>query len=286
MSPFQTLFRLPRGFMQLLLIIAVLAAVAAAQAEARAPVDDAGPRVALTLVGIALVGVVASLIARRFCRLWRQERLERAEWLRRLDLAQRWHAALWLAVVLATMFALDWPTVVRANFGLARWVLIDDLLLLLPVVTPLLLSWGAFHQIEAALAGDVLPGRADGAEASSSRWRFAFWQARQHLAILLAPLLLLMAAEDLLRLTAPTLLEDQWAGLWAIPAILLLLAAFPLLLRRLWRTTPLEPGSLANRLQATLRNQGARVRGICVWHTDGRMVNAAVAGCSSWRPSF
>jgi STE24 endopeptidase len=265
--------------MQLLLIIAVLAAIVGGQSADIVPVSHASARAMLAIAGMLLVGIVASLITWHFVKLWYRAQLTRREWLRRLDRAQRFHTMLWLGIVLLTIFGLKWPQLVRVNWDLAHWPLVDDLVLLVPVVVPLLLSWAAFYQIELAIATDESPD----APPRDSLARHLWGQTRQQLATLLLPALLLLGVEDVLRRVAPQLLDDRLAWLWAGPALLLLLIGFPLILKRLWPTEELPAGPLRERLQNLLSEQGQQVRNFFVWHTGGRMVNAAVTGCL---PSF
>jgi STE24 endopeptidase len=57
-----------------------------------------------------------------------------------------------------------------------------------------------------------------------------------------------------------------------------ILVLFPVLLRHVWETRPLPPGPLRSRLEDTAERAGFRVRDILVWHTNGMVINAAVAG--------
>ena len=54
--------------------------------------------------------------------------------------------------------------------------------------------------------------------------------------------------------------------------------ASPVLLRRIWSTTPLPDGPLRTKLLKLCNRIGLRVAEILIWHTDGVMVNAAVVG--------
>jgi STE24 endopeptidase len=57
-----------------------------------------------------------------------------------------------------------------------------------------------------------------------------------------------------------------------------MLVGLPLLLKRIWRTSPLPPGDLRETLLAICQQERVGVRDILVWHTGGQMANAAVAG--------
>jgi Zn-dependent protease with chaperone function len=261
--------------MQLLLIVAVLAAIVAGQEPTTQGVAYVAWRTGLAVAGMLLVGGAAWLIARHFVKLWHLALPTRAQWLRRLDRAQRLHVGLWLAIVLLTMFALQWPQLVRVNWQLGAWPIVDDLCIFVPVVLPLLLSWAAFYKIEETIAAETSPD----APVRESLARHLWQRVRQQLATLLLPALFLLGLEDLLRLFAPQLLEDRLAWLWAGPTLALLLIGFPLLLKRIWHTEELAAGPLRERLHTLLAERGEQVKNFFVWHTGGRMVNAAVAGC-------
>jgi len=51
---------------------------------------------------------------------------------------------LWLTVVGEILFWLDWAQLVRFNWHLDRAFLLDDVLILTPVLLPMVLSWAAF----------------------------------------------------------------------------------------------------------------------------------------------
>jgi STE24 endopeptidase len=63
-----------------------------------------------------------------------------------------------------------------------------------------------------------------------------------------------------------------------IAGLAMLVLLFPLLLRKVWITRPLKPGPLRSRLENAAARWGFRARDILVWHTDGLVANAAVAG--------
>ena len=73
-------------------------------------------------------------------------------------------------------------------------------------------------------------------------------------------------------------LDAAW---WlAIPLLVTMLAVMPALVRRIWKTSPLEPGPLREAIEQACRDRQCQVRDILVWHTNGTMANAAVVGLS------
>jgi len=185
------------------------------------------------------------------------------------------HAGLWLIVTGAILYSFGWVQLVRCNWQLDAYFLADDLLILLPAILPLILSWAAFYEVDKALQS---------AEAAAdARWRmsrkgYLGFQVRFHLALLLLPVLLLLAINDALELSAPSWLESEHSWLIFTPVLLALAVFLPVLLRYVWDTEPLEAGSLRDRLQALARRWKFRPNDILIWNTGRRVVNAAVAG--------
>ena len=101
---------------------------------------------------------------------------------------------------------------------------------------------------------------------------------RHHLGMLLLPVLVLLAVQDAAQRWMPEWLEGDYALLVFVPPLVVLLGLFPVLLRHVWRTRPLEAGPLRTRLEAAAARHGFRIRDILVWQTNSMVVNAAVAG--------
>ena len=102
--------------------------------------------------------------------------------------------------------------------------------------------------------------------------------------MLLVPVLVLLAVQDAAELFLPEWLEGDYALVVFVPPLVVLLGLFPVLLRHVWRTRPLEPGRLRTRLEAAAARHGFRARDILVWQTGSMVVNAAVAGFAAPAP--
>ena len=96
--------------------------------------------------------------------------------------------------------------------------------------------------------------------------------------MLLLPVLALLAVQDAAERWMPEWLEGDYALLVFVPPLIVLLGLFPVLVRHVWRTRPLEAGPLRTRLEAAAARHGFRIRDILVWQTNSMVVNAAVAG--------
>jgi Zn-dependent protease with chaperone function len=186
---------------------------------------------------------------------------------------------LWLGTVAVMLFVAQWPRIVRDNWQLAGWPLVDELAVLLPVLAPLVLMWAAFYRLERA--SQVAAWRAAGWEPPPAQLLRHLWsQARHHLGLVLLPPLAIVGLLEVLGRfgVAATNLDAAW---WlVIPLLVTMLVLMPAAVRRIWRTTPLEAGELRNELERICTARRCVVRDILVWHTDGTMANAAVVGLS------
>lgn len=263
---------------QLAILIAVICALAQSEAAAGSPVGGGLWRAALTLAGILVVPLAAAWGSLPIVRgLARPTSLAPAECQRIWSRVESAVLGLWLAIVAATMYVLQWPRLVRSDWSLGSWPLLDELLILLPVVAPLVLLWTVMYRLQwtasRALAishGDELP-----------RWRllpYLWHSARQQLGLVVLPALVVIGAQETVLWLWPA--AEASGGLWwlHVPLLAAMLVLMPVLLRRVWRTSPLPAGPLRDRLTALGREQRVGLRDVLVWHTDGQAANAAVAG--------
>jgi STE24 endopeptidase len=263
--------------MQLAILIAVICALAHGQAPAE-PVGGAAWRAALVLCGMWIPPLAAALGSLSIVRGLRSQRqIAPADCQRIWASSQSSAVMLWLATVAATMYLLDWPRVVRSDWSLGRWPLVDDVLILLPVVAPLLLLWSLMHRLQTLAARAF--ARAQGRPPPRTRlWAFLGLQCRQQLALILAPAMVVIGAQDLAALAWPAGVAGGRLWWLHLPLLAAMLVLLPLLLQRIWHTSPLPAGPLRERLTAVCGRERLGVRDVLVWHTDGHTANAAVAG--------
>jgi STE24 endopeptidase len=264
--------------MHFLLILAVLAALVVAEDAPSQPVSDAALRTVLALLGVTLVALSALALSAWTARRLRRDFQTRSPLLSLFRKLQRVHTVLWLAVAGGVLYWLEWGRLVRFNWHLDRAILVDEVLILLPVLLPMVLSWAAFYEVDRAVRAGMAAAGAPSAEPTSRR-RYVVLHLRHYLGILLLPVLALLAAQDAAELLAPGILATSYGPAVCLVPITVLFIGLPSLLRGVWRTRPLAPGPLRDRLEAAAARAGMRAREILVWHTDGRVVNAAVAGC-------
>jgi Zn-dependent protease with chaperone function len=268
--------------MQLAILTAVLGALAAAETGG-GPVGGLAWRLLVVAVS-TLVAPLAALVGsqRLTAALAHGEGIDDdgdAD-----DDMMRLHTAVvaaWLGSVGLVLFVGAWPRIVRENWQLAEWPLVDELAILLPVVGPLLLVWAALYRLERA--AQVAAFRAQGCEAPAGSLCAYLWlHVRHHLGLILLPPLLIVALFDSLTAlhVAPADLDTAW---WLVaPLLATMLLIMPVAVRRIWRTTPLPGGALRQLLDEVCRGRKCHVREMLVWHTDATLANAAVVGLSRW----
>jgi len=171
--------------------------------------------------------------------------------------------------VLADVFALKWPATVGAMFAERPWaVLVDDLLLLLPALVMIVTVMAFWHRYAAAARTVTL-----------SLPRYLWLRLRVELGIVLVPWLVLVLVTDV---TAALFWQSPHAELAdtvSSLAVLLFMVVFsPVLIRAIWRSTPLPPGPLRDRLEALCRRHRFRCHDILIWHTHNHLSNAGVVG--------
>ena len=267
--------------MQFPFLLAVLAALVIAENCPSMPAEGVVWRSELMILAIAVVVIAAQAISSVTAVRIRQ-RPEDSDHI--LLISGRWrrlHTALWIGMVTVVSLGTGWPQIVRFNWGLNDTFLLDELLILLPVLIPLILSWIAFYQIERAAYGARVATGIPAARPAPSLKHFLALHMRHYLGVMLLPIVLLIAVQDAVALWMPDALRSNWSAVVYVLPIAALVLFFPTLLRRLWKTRPLADGDLRERLTALSTRAGLPVREILVWETRGVVVNAAVSG---WIP--
>lgn len=194
----------------------------------------------------------------------------------------RFAALVWFAgVVFFTRWA-EWLAWGRISPALQ---IVGDAIVLLPFFAAQIALWVAAFPLERGMHADAfgegpVPGPPAGTRLRLSR--FLDFHVRHYLLVVAGPMSVVLFAANMTRGY-----EDQlqgWSGwVWMPDALLaaaagLVFLAAPLMLRRIWRTTPLGAGALRQRLEAICERAGLRCRDILVWDSDGLMINAAVMG--------
>jgi len=169
-------------------------------------------------------------------------------------------------------------------------IVIDELLFLLPPLLLLMFSWWSYYPIERRLREASLIQRIDSGEPIHPIWtrgQYLLTQVRHQVALILVPLLFLIAWSELIDsgFVASMLPSAVWGagGIDPRPSLQMAGAACiflfaPVMIRHMWDTCPLPAGDLRHRLMQMCRHHRVGVRELLLWRTFGGVINAAVMG--------
>jgi Zn-dependent protease with chaperone function len=200
----------------------------------------------------------------------------------RCESLEKWVFGLWLLGILAMFTLGQWVAGVQSLGNVRAWPLGLELAAVAPVSGSLSAIWAAFYWLEERLhwlhRGQRVPGT------RRNLLRFLWLQARQQLGLLVVPPLALAGLVELatrtglvqeVSLRGQTAPRDGW---WVVIVPLGIVLGMPVILRRLWKTTPLPEGPLRQELLACCQAERCPVSEVLLWHTGMRQANAAVVG--------
>lgn len=268
-----------------------------------APLGHESPLLSLAFAvgGVLLVAGHAFWVSRRVSWPLARDPSRRESLLERYERERFFHQLLQIGVFVVTLSALGWgwmlytywqPAANRHRPGLAGL----EVLLLLPYLLGQLFTWVFFYDADRAahraahhaLEGDSfastwLESRQEAALAFDGRWSYVLFQARQKLALVFIPVLLLIAHKELIRL-----LPESWQSgsvMLSVIGSLALAGVFvsmPLIIRIVLGLKPLPEGPIRSRLLAAARRLRFRTSNILLWNTRSGMANAMVIGLLPW----
>lgn len=174
---------------------------------------------------------------------------------------------------------LSWP-------GVTSLPLVGTLPALLPFLSALVVGWIVEYPYHRAVRSYIAAQQRSMGRPVTSVWSLGemlIYNLRHHVLFVLAPVsLILLATESLQLYVAPLVTGLRYGGLvLAGGAILVAGSVFfiaPLMIVRIWKTSPLPPGELRDELQALCNTLGLGHRDILVWHSGGILANAGVVG--------
>ena len=268
--------------MQLSLLVALVAALAISENAPHELVTAAALRAYLALGGCAVLVLLTAAGARAVTRAIERDQDHRLTWLRAASRLKQIHVLAWLSFAGTTLFVLQWTQLVRYNWGLDQIVFLKDVVILMPIWLPLLLSWVAFYDMDRAVHGALTNGLPDHAGAAetpfASRPAYVWLHARHYLGLSFLPALFLLTCQDVAFRLAPQWRDTPAAWIVCLVPLAVLTAVFPQLLSRIWKTKPLPAGPLRERLERLCQRMHVRCRDFRIWQTDRQILNAAVAG--------
>lgn len=206
---------------------------------------------------------------------------ERGRWLHYYGVWRTRYALATMAAFVLILYVCGWGWAVQTT--LRGWL--DDrpvppggeLLILAPLPVMLLLSWICFYDVERALL------ESDCAEPPfGGRLGYVSFQIRQNLALIAAPVLVLIGTQGFIRQFPATFHDDRLQLLLIAPIAATVVVLMPWLIRAVLNLRPLPDGELRDRLEAAARRLNCRCSEILVWNTRLGVANAMVVGVTPW----
>jgi Zn-dependent protease with chaperone function len=271
-------------------------------------VQSAPLSAALTWLGVALVGLEAFWSARRTRRALERDPARRERMSARYERARFWRQLLLMGGYALSIYGFSWGWAAGQLWsvdGKGEYLLPGvKALILAPFFVGLFLSWVFAYDADRALYvascrmldGDALTRTLlDGGQAAAApvvdaardfggRWSYVVFQARQKLALVFLPVMLLVVEQEInLRI------DSDARGLWEWPltalgaaSVLAVLVMLPWMVRLTLGLKPLPPGPVRDRLLAAARRLNFRCSDFLLWNTRGGMANAMVVGVLPW----
>ncbi|HOB75007.1 MAG TPA: M48 family metallopeptidase [Phycisphaerae bacterium] len=244
---------------------------------------------ALTYGMVAGQALLAGIVAWGFARAVRTRLDSEPAW---LPGAQRLFAQGTFAVRVVLAFGLagsiyltDWAQRVRSVRWLQSFYGLDELAMLVPFFTAILLGWVMLYPADRAIRRVHFDQQLRAGILPRPVWRLGSYLSfmfRQHVLIIAVPMVPIVIANDLVSYYSRSIrhwTKVAWGGeavLVAVAGLVFLVA--PLMLRHIWHTRVLPPGELRDRLERMCKRIGLTYRRILIWESDGMVVNAAVMG--------
>lgn len=258
----------------------VLAVVFFAPLGTGKPVDPTRAVIQSSLVWL-LMGLTAEIPSSYLVHRILTRPDKREEWARLLRILRRLHIVFAVGMYFTTVFLFGWPSVVRNTWHLSHTLFLDELVILLPFVLGLLVSWSSFYRVERALHqtsewSQWLPMQSAG--------EFIKAKARYHLAMLLEPLFVFAAIQGALQGYDA---GWNWATLVLFGLVSLIAIAWflPWIWTKAWDTEPMCAGPRRDMLEKICSKLNIRLTNILVWNTQGQQAMALLAGYLP-RPRF
>lgn len=182
------------------------------------------------------------------------------------------------------VFGLGWGDSIRSGIG--NLVLLDEMIAILPALSAMIGWWAFRYPIHQRIRESLLIRHLDQGDPlyqSQTRAQFVLNLVRIHLVLILVPIVMIMTWNEAVQILWPKwvnteVVDERWqfAAMFSGTAVVLGIA--PLVVRRLWKTSPLRDGPLRERLGSMCTTHRVKIRELLVWDTGGEMANAAVMG--------
>ena len=191
-----------------------------------------------------------------------------------------YHLFLLIGVYVLALYLLGWGWAVEQWAGSSIEALPGaELVIMLPFLAGLVLSWVCFYDAERALHNAV---REEPDPFFWKRGSYVAFHVRQNLALIFIPIALLVVMKGLRRLWPESdqeMTATSCISLLPIPVIFL---SLPLVLRLVLGLQPLPNGPMRERLVTAAHRLHLKFSNILVWNTHNGVANAMVVGIIPW----
>jgi len=194
-------------------------------------------------------------------------------------------AQCWLIGGLAALIALGYGRWVMEDLGGRHVPLLPKLLVLGPFFAAVLLTWVLDYPFYRATRCRIIAQELRAGASLPPPWtlgQYITYNVRHYLLFIAVPVGLIVLLMDVLVLYVAPLLPQGLRphvllGMMVVTAAGVFLLA-PLLIVRIWRTSPLPPSRLRRELENACNAMSLRCRDILVWQSGGTIANAGVMG--------
>ena len=281
--------------MNLVIAIVIVLCLVTCEFSSPEPVQDVWTHVwAMMITALIVPGLAAfqTFVVTRRIRTFEMDYETCQTIIKRLSIA---HSAVWLAASLAIVCATEWQNVVRDNWQLDRWPLIDEAVIVMPILLSLVASWAIFFEIHRTFHARSSPATANSTDKAqtasravrfftrlvdSKRLRYVSIRFRVYCGLVLIPVGVMVFIRDL------QIPWDSLNGMQSVATLVLLLltmlAISPFLLMMVWRNSQIPDTELRQTLAEDCQTHRLRIFGLRVWKTNGQVLNAMVAGVIPW----
>ncbi len=197
---------------------------------------------------------------------------------RLLRMFMQWKTVFQFTVIImyvSSLVMFRWGSLINNTFGLKRWILVDEILGLLPYFVLLLVFWSLSYRFQNRV--------------SREKWTYrGYILFNIHITLIpILPLFMFVALSDALFYLPPPL--NRWVGsgdgigdfLLAFVFLGFIGFIFPLLLVKFWKCRSMEPGEKRYLMESVCRAKKLDYNDIMIWDIgEGKFLNAAVLGVS------
>lgn len=183
------------------------------------------------------------------------------------------------------VLATPWMTVVQKEWGLGRYVALDELAAMLPFFAGMILCWVVLFPADRAMRNIGMVRASGEGIASRKIWglgKYLLFNIRFQILVIVVPMTGILVAYDLTDRYSFELYK--WTRFDYADQVALVLSAgliflvSPAILRFVWSTRVLPSDGIRGRLEVICKNVRLRYRQILIWQSDGVVVNALVMG--------